>query len=543
MRDMLETYDYIVVGGGMAGCLLANRLSQNSDVRVVLLEAGGKDDYIGAHIPAGYFYRHDNLRVDWGFRTAAIDGLGGRSLDYTLGKIFGGGSSINAMIYMRGQAGDYDQWREAGNPGWGWNDVLPYFLRHEDQLALEFDDFDDMHRRGGEWRVEKPRMSWDILDAWAAAAEQAGIAQISDFNRGDNEGSGYFHFNQRAGWRWNTVSAFLKPALDRPNLTVVTHAAVQRLILQEHKVIGVEMLRNRIPMRLGAKREVILAAGSIGSPRLLQLSGIGPGEVLRRCGIEVLCDQPEVGANLQDHLEVRCVYKVAGVKTLNENVQTLWQKAKIVFEYATQRNGPLSMAPSLLGTFTRSDASQDAANLQYHIRPFSLDGLGEAFHKFPAFTAGVCNVRPTSRGYVQITSPNYDVQPEIQPNYLSTEVDCYVAADAIRLTRAIVGQPPLQALTPEEIQPGANIASDDLESLVDAARDGANSLFHPVGTCRMGSDAHAVVDPRLKVNGVDGLRVVDASIMPSIPSGNPGAPTLMIAEKGAAMILEDWKTS
>ena len=541
MSATLEEYDYIIVGAGTAGCLLANRLSEDPDVRVLLLEAGGKDDYIWIHIPVGYLYCHGNPRVDWGFKTASEEGLNGRSLNYPRGKVLGGCSSINGMIYMRGQAQDYDLWRQYGNPGWAWNDVLPYFMKHEDQLALAAEDMEGVHGQGGEWRVEKPRISWDILDAWAEAAEQAGIPRVKDFNRGDNEGTSYFQVNQKSGIRWNTAKGFLKPILNRKNLSIVTHATAQRLIVQGRKVTGIDILRNRIPMKLGARREVILAAGAIGSPQLLQLSGIGPGHLLTHYGIEPVVENEEVGQNLQDHLQIRCAYKVSGVKTLNENSQTLFQKAKIALEYAVMRSGPMSMAPSQLGTFAKSDATRETANLQYHIQPLSLEKFGEPLDAFPAFTASVCNVRPTSRGHVRITDTKPDVHPEIKPNYLSTEEDRLVAADSIRLTRRIVSQPALQRFKPEEFRPGPTAPDADVEALVRAAGDISTTIFHPVGTCRMGGDENAVVDPRLRVNGIEGLRVIDASVMPTITSGNTNSPTLMIAEKGADMIMEDWK--
>ena len=541
MSATLEEYDYIIVGAGTAGCLLANRLSEDPDVRVLLLEAGGKDDYIWIHIPVGYLYCHGNPRVDWGFKTASEEGLNGRSLNYPRGKVLGGCSSINGMIYMRGQAQDYDLWRQYGNPGWAWNDVLPYFMKHEDQLALAAEDLEGVHGQGGEWRVEKPRISWDILDAWAEAAEQAGIPRVKDFNRGDNEGTSYFQVNQKSGIRWNTAKGFLKPVLNRKNLSIVTHATAQRLIVQGRKVTGIDILRNRIPMKLGARREVILAAGAIGSPQLLQLSGIGPGHLLAQHGIEPVVENEEVGQNLQDHLQIRCAYKVSGVKTLNENSQTLFQKAKIALEYAVMRSGPMSMAPSQLGTFAKSDATRETANLQYHIQPLSLEKFGEPLDAFPAFTASVCNVRPTSRGHVRITDTEPAAHPEIKPNYLSTEEDRLVAADSIRLTRRIVSQPALQRFNPEEFRPGPTAPDADVEALVRAAGDISTTIFHPVGTCRMGGDENAVVDPRLRVNGIEGLRVIDASVMPTITSGNTNSPTLMIAEKGADMIMEDWK--
>ena len=541
MSATLEDYDYIIVGAGTAGCLLANRLSADPNVRVLLLEAGGKDDYIWIHIPVGYLYCHGNPRVDWGFKTAEEEGLNGRSLNYPRGKVLGGCSSINGMIYMRGQAQDYDLWRQDGNPGWAWNDVLPYFMKHEDQLALAAEDFEGAHGQGGEWRVENPRINWDILDAWAEAAEQAGIPRVKDFNRGDNEGTSYFQVNQKSGVRWNTARGFLKPVLGRKNLSIVTHATAQRLLFRGKKVTGIEILRNRIPMTLGARREVILAAGAIGSPQILQLSGIGPGHLLAQHGIDPIVESNEVGENLQDHLQIRCAYKVSGIKTLNENSQTLFQKAKIALEYAVMRSGPMSMAPSQLGTFAKSDASRETANLQYHIQPLSLEKFGEPLDAFPAFTASVCNVRPTSRGHVQITDPSPQAHPKIKPNYLNTEEDCHVAADSIRLTRRIVAQPALQKFRPEEFRPGPGAPDADEEALVRAAGEISTTIFHPVGTCRMGGDERAVVDPRLRVNGIEGLRVIDASVMPTITSGNTNSPTLMIAEKGADMIQEDWK--
>lgn len=538
-EDILADYDYVIVGGGTAGCLLANRLSEDPDVTVVLLEAGGRDNYIWVHIPVGYLYCHGNPRVDWGFKTAEEPGLNGRSLNYPRGRVIGGCSSINGMIYMRGQARDYDLWRQFGNPGWAWEDVLPFFLRHEDQLAMEPESFAGLHERGGEWRIENARVRWEILEAWASAAEQAGIPRIADFNGGDNEGSSYFQVNQKRGVRWNTARAFLKPALGRKNLSIVTQAMVENLLMNGPRVSGVQMRRNGIAMRVGAKREVILAAGSIGSPQIMQLSGLGPGGLMQSHGIDVKCDIPGVGENLQDHLQLRIAYKVQGVKTLNETSQTLWDKARIALEYAVKQSGPMSMAPSQLGTFAKSDPERETANLQYHIQPLSLNKFGEPLDPFPAFTASVCNLRPQSRGHVRIASPDPAAHPEIRPNYLSAEEDRQVAAESIKLTRRIVAQPAMQQYSPEEFRPGPDIQSDD--DLARAAGDIGTTIFHPVGTCRMGADEAAVVDPRLRVNGIAGLRVADASVMPTITSGNTNAPTLMIAEKAAAMIREDWR--
>ncbi len=532
-------YDYVIVGAGTAGCLLANRLSEDAGARVALVEAGGKDNYIWIHIPVGYLYCHGNPRVDWGFRTAAEPGLNGRSLGYPRGKVLGGCSSINGMIYMRGQARDYDLWRQMGNEGWGWADVLPYFRRHEDMRALADDAFGEAHASGGEWRVEHARVRWDILDAWAEAAEQAGIPRINDFNAGDNFGTSLFHVNQRRGIRWNTAKAFLGPARMRQNLSILTNTMVERVVLDGRSVQGIEVVREGQRQRIRARREVILAAGSIGSVQVLELSGIGNPDVLSRAGINVAHARPSVGGNLQDHLQVRCAYKVSGIETLNERSQTLWQKARIGLEYLVNQSGPMSMAPSQLGTFARSDPSRETANLQFHIQPLTLPKFGEPLDPFPAFTASVCNLRPTSRGHVHITSPDPTAHPDIRPNYLSTVEDRTVAADAIRLTRRIVAKPALQRYKPEEFRPGLEIDGD--EALARAAGDIATTIFHPVGTCRMGNDPEAVVDPRLKVQGLEHLRVIDASVMPTITSGNTNSPTLMIAEKGAAMIAQDWR--
>ncbi len=538
MKDALETYDFVIVGAGTAGCLLANRLSEQSDVRVLLIEAGGKDDYIWVHIPVGYLYCHGNPRVDWGFKTEPESGLNGRSLNYPRGRVLGGCSSINGMIYMRGQARDYDLWRQAGCEGWAWSDVLPYFLAHEDQRALEPEAFEGVHVSGGEWRIERQRLSWQILDAWADAAEQFGVPKIADFNGGNNEGSSYFQVNQKRGFRWNTSKAFLQPALARSNLTVMTNAVVERVVVEDQRVVGVRLRRNGLPIAIGARREVLLSAGAIGSPQILQLSGIADGRFLQYFGIEPVLDLPGVGANLQDHLQLRCAYKVQGVETLNERAASLIGKAKIAAEYALFQSGPMSMAPSQLGTFTRSSPERETPNLQYHIQPLSLSKFGEPLDPFPAFTASVCNLRPTSRGTVAIRSKDPSEPPLIRPNYLATEEDKRVAAEAIEVTRAIVSQPALQRFKPEEFRPGPSYRTFD--DLVRAAGEIGTTIFHPVGTCKMGIDALAVVDPRLRVRGLDGIRVVDASVMPSITSGNTNAPVLMIAEKAADMIKQDW---
>jgi choline dehydrogenase len=532
-----HSYDYVVVGAGTAGCLLANRLSADPKARVLLLEAGGKDNYHWIHIPVGYLYLMGNPRTDWGFQTAVEAGLNGRSLAYPRGKVLGGCSSINGMIYMRGQARDYDTWRQMGNPGWAWDDVLPYFRQHEDQWALEPDAFDDLHARGGEWRVEQPRIRWEVLDAFREAAAEAGIPKVDDFNRGDNEGCGYFHVNQKAGVRWNTSKGFLRPVLHRRNLDVETHSLVERLLLDGKRVTGLVVRQHSQRRTIDASREVVLAAGAIGSPQIMQQSGIGPGGLLHALGIPVQHELNGVGENLQDHLQIRCAYRVSGVKTMNERYQSLLQRAGFALEYALFRRGPMTMAPSQLGAFARSDASRGTPNLQYHIQPLTLAKFGEPLDPFPAFTASVANLRPTSRGWVRITAPDPEAHPAIQPNYLSTQDDQRVAAQAIRLTRKIVSMPSLAKYRAMEFRPGPQFERE--EDLAKAAGDISTTIFHPIGTAKMGSDEMAVVDARLKVRGLAGLRVADASVMPTITSGNTNSPTLMIAEKAAAMILED----
>jgi choline dehydrogenase len=532
-----HAYDYVIVGAGTAGCLLANRLSADPATRVLLLEAGGKDNYHWIHIPVGYLYLMGNPRTDWGYKTAPAAGLNGRSLNYPRGRVLGGCSSINGMIYMRGQARDYDLWRQLGNTGWSWDDCLPYFLKHEDQYAISPDAFDGLHARGGEWRVEPPRISWEILDAFRNAAEEAGIPKTDDFNRGDNEGCGYFQVNQKSGVRWNTSKGFLRPIQHRPNLTVMTGAQVRWLTLQGRRVTGATLMCKGEQLTVTAHREVVMAAGSIGTPHILQLSGIGAGEHLRRIGVTVVHPLAGVGENLQDHLQVRVAYKVTGVPTMNERYQSLVQRAGFALQYAFMRRGPMTMAPSQLGAFTRSDPSRETPNLQYHVQPLTLPKFGEPLDPFPAFTASVCNLRPSSRGWVRATSADPNAHPEINPNYLSTDDDRRVAADAIRVTRRIVSMPALARYHPEEFRPGAEIADD--AALAQAAGDISTTIFHPIGTCKMGTDDRAVVDPRLKVHGLAGLRIADASVMPTITSGNTNSPTLMIAEKAAAMMLED----
>jgi choline dehydrogenase len=529
----LDAYDYLIVGAGPAGCLLANRLSADPSVSVLLIEAGGRDNYPWIHIPVGYLYCIGNPRTDWCYNTEADPGLHGRSLKYPRGRVLGGCSSINGMIYMRGQAGDYDAWAAAGNPGWAWRDVLPLFKRSENHFA----GGSDLHGGDGEWRVERQRLSWDILEAFRAAAAQSGIASVDDFNGGDNEGCSYFQVNQKRGVRWNASKAFLRDIRQRPNLQVLTGAEAERLDLEDGRASTLHLRWQGQVVRVRARREIILCAGAIGSPALLQRSGIGPRPLLERLGIGVRHELPGVGENLQDHLQLRLIYRVEGVKTLNRIVATPWGKLGMGLEYLLRRSGPLSMAPSQLGAFAKSDPGQARANLQYHVQPLSLERFGEPLHDFPAFTASVCNLRPHSRGRVGITTVDAAVAPMIQPNYLSDERDLQVAADAIRLTRRIVAAPALADYRPEEYKPGPQYQSEaDLQR---AAGEIGTTIFHPVGTCAMGQGRDAVVDARLRVHGIAGLRVVDASIMPTIVSGNTCSPVLMIAEKAAQMIQED----
>jgi choline dehydrogenase len=529
------SYDYVIAGAGSAGCLLANRLSADPRNRVLVLEAGGQDSWIWFHVPVGYLFAIGNPRADWMFETQPEPGLGGRALAYPRGKVIGGSSAINAMIYMRGQAADYDGWRQLGLEGWGWDEVLPHFLRHEDHMAPS----GDHHRAGGEWRVEHPRVRWDILDAIREAGEAVGIPKIEDFNGGDNEGSSPFQVNQRRGRRWSAAHAFLKPVLHRPNLRLETGVEVERVTFDGPRASGLVFRRDGRRFGVTAQGETILAAGAVGSPKILQLSGVGDGEALQGLAIPVTRHLPGVGDNLQDHLQIRPVYKVRGVRTLNTDYANLLRRAGMGLEYLVRRTGPLTMAPSQLGMFARSGPQYATANLEFHFQPLSLDKWGDGLHPFGAFTASVCNLRPTSRGTVTLASADPAAAPRIAPNYLSTDEDRRVAVDALKLVRRIVGQAPLARFQPEEYRPGADYSSD--ADLGRAAAELATTIFHPVGTAAMGPDGDpmAVLDARLRVRGLDGLRVIDASVMPRIVSGNTNSPTLMIAEKGAAMVLED----
>lgn len=552
MSEAANRFDYIVIGGGSAGCLMANRLSADPENRVLLLEAGKPDTYPWLHIPVGYLYCIGNPRADWMYKTEPDKGLNGRSLLYPRGKTLGGCSSINGMIYMRGQARDYDNWAKlSGEEAWNWENSLSDFMAHENHYKL--DDgadpvtgdnsrFSDMHGHGGEWRIEKQRLRWDVLDSFADAATETGIQRTDDFNSGDNAGVGYFDVNQCSGWRWNTSKAFLRPVKKRENLTIWTEAQVEKLTFEKQdgdklRCVGAKVHREGMPVTVTAAKEVVLSAGAVNSPQILQLSGIGPAALLKEHGIDVVMDQPFVGENLQDHLQIRAVFKVKGTSTMNMLANSLVGKAKIGLEYLLKRSGPMSMSPSQLGAFTRSDPSRTHANLEYHVQPLSLEAFGDDLHDFPAITVSVCNLNPTSRGHVRIASADFRDAPKITPNYLDTADDRKVAADSLRQVRQIMAQSAMQPYEPEEFKPGVAYQTDD--ELTRLAGDIASTIFHPVGTVKMGrdDDETAVLDPHLRLKGVLGLRVVDASVMPEITSGNTNSPTIMIAEKAAGWIL------
>ena len=534
-----NTYDYIIIGAGSAGCMLAKRLTENPNKKVLLIEAGKNDNYIWIHIPVGYLYCIDNPRADWRFKTAAEKGLNGRSLLYPRGRVLGGCSSINGMIYMRGQAGDYESWVQAtGDDSWSWENALKRYKAFEDYHGAA----NEWHGKGGEWTVSKQRLRWPIMDRFKEAAVEAGIPASEDFNCGDNFGVGYFDVSQRAGWRLNTSKAFLRDAAKRPNLTVLTQAIVTKLKIDPatKNCLGVEYIKDgqsrEALCAIEQGGEVLLSAGAIGSVQILERSGVGAAAHLNQLGIPVIADLPGVGENLQDHLQLRMVYKVSGIKTLNTKANTLFGKMMIGLEYLFKRSGPMSMAPSQLGAFAYSSPEQSSANVEYHVQPLSLEKFGEDLHSFNAFTASVCNVRPTSRGSVHINSTDPEAPPVISPNYLSTDEDRKVAAESLRLTRKIAQQAALGPYATEEYKPGVQYQTDD--ELVKAAGDIGTTIFHPVGTCKMGraDDPMAVLDSELRVRGIHHLRVVDASAMPTITSGNTAAPTMMIAERVSELL-------
>ncbi len=535
--DQLEgEYDYIVVGAGSAGCVVANRLSADPTNRVLLLEAGGRDDWIWFHVPVGYLFAIGDPRSDWMYETEPEPGLNGRSLKYPRGKVIGGSSAINAMISMRGQAADYDHWRQLGLAGWSWSDVLPVFKRLDDHFLGE----SEHHGAGGEWRVEAPRVSWPILDAIAEAAVEMGVPRSPDFNTGDNLGVGPFHVNQRRGMRWSAARAFLKPVLHRPNLRLETGVLVEKVLIEGRRATGVRFRRGGQTLAARAKGEVVLCAGSVGSTQILQLSGVGPADWLQHAGVPVVLERQGVGRNLQDHLQQRAIYRVTGAETLNTAYHSLFGRAWMGLQYLLFRRGPLTMAPSQLGVFTRSSPDEERVNIEFHVQPLSLDRFGEPLHRFPAVTVSACNLRPTSRGTIRLRAANPAIAPVIAPNYLATDADRRVAANAIQITRRLMAQPALRPFHPVEHLPGPTVG-DDETALARAAGDIGTTIFHPVGTAKMGlaSDSLAVVDARLRVFGLDALRVIDASVMPTITSGNTNTPTIMIADRGARFALED----
>jgi len=528
-------FDYIICGAGSAGCVLANRLSADPKNRVLLLEAGGNDNWIWFHIPVGYLFAIGNPRADWMFRTEKEPGLNGRDLAYPRGKVIGGCSAINGMIYMRGQAADYDGWRQMGLNGWGWDDVLPLFRKQEDHYAGET----PMHGAGGEWRIEEPRIRWQLLDAVREAAAGGGIRAVDDFTTGDNFGSSYFQVNHKGGRRCSAARGFLKPVLNRPNLPLLSNVHVSEILFEGKRSTGVRYKIGNETRTARAAGEVVLSSGAIGTPQILELSGIGSGERLQQLGVTPVHHLPGVGENLQDHLQLRVIYKVSRGRTLNVDYQSLIKRGWMGVEYAFLRRGPMTMAPSQLGIFARSAPQYATPNVQFHVQPLSLDKFGDPLHSFPAITMSVCNLRPTSRGSVHAVSRDAQTHPSIKPNYLSTDADRQVAIDSIKLARQIAAAPALRGYEPQEYLPGANIQSD--EDLAKAAGAVGTTIFHPVSTAKMGidSDPMAVVDERLRVRGVQGLRVADASVMPTITSGNTNSPTMMIAEKAAMMMLQD----
>ncbi len=535
-RRIEGDFDYIIAGAGTAGCVTANRLSADPNKRILLLEAGGNDNWIWFHIPVGYLFAIGNPRSDWMFKTEPEPGLNGRALNYPRGKVIGGCSAINGMISMRGQAADYDHWRQLGLTGWGWDDVLPVFKQLEDHFL----GASEHHAAGGGWRIEEQRLTWKILDAIKDAAAEMGIRRSQDFNTGDNEGVGYFHVNQKRGQRWSAARGFLKPVLNRNNLRLETGVLVDRLIIENGRAVGIRFTQNGEVVEARTKGEVILCAGAIGTPSLLLRSGIGPSDWLAPLGIDTVLERRGVGGNLQDHLQQRAIYKITGAKTLNETYHSLFGRGMMGVDYMLRRRGPMTMAPSQLGIFTRSSADRERANIQFHVQPLSLEKFGDPLHPFPAVTVSACNLQPTSRGTVRLRSAKPEDAPAIAPNYLATDADRQVAADAIRVTRRLMKQSALTAYHPQEYLPGPSVGDDDA-SLAKAAGDIGTTIFHPVGTAKMGlaSDPLAVVDERLRVHGIGGLRVVDASVMPTITSGNTNTPTAMIAAKAAGMILQD----
>ena len=527
-------FDYVIVGAGSAGCAIANRLSARRDISVALLEAGGEDNYPWIHIPVGYFKTMGNPRTDWCYKTEPDPGLNGRMIDWPRGKVLGGSSSINGLLYVRGQPQDFDHWRQLGNAGWSWSDVLPYFRRAENWEGAAADE----RGIGGPLNVSENNLNREIIDAWVEAATAAGYRRTLDYNREDQEGVGYFQMTIKDGRRCSSAAAYLKPARKRPNLHIFTNAHSEKLLIDGNNVTGVRCEIKGQSVDVSARREVILSAGSIGSPQLLMLSGIGDAVELQPHGIDVVHHLPGVGKNLQDHLQARPVFKCRA-STINVETKNMFRLAAIAFQYALNRSGPMAMAASLGTAFLKTRAELETPDIQFHVQPFSANKIAEGSHNFSAFTASVLQLRPESTGKISLRSASARDYPAIYPNYLSTKTDCETLVAGIKIAREICDYAPLKELVTEEYAPGIDVGRDDDDAILDWARSTSTTIYHPTGTCKMGQDKMAVVDSRLNVHGISGLRVADASVMPVITSGNTNAPTIMIGEKLSDMVLED----